>query len=291
MRNRKEAKRCSSEGCTNRVVKGGVCVKHGAKVEAKRCSSEGCTNHVVKGGVCVKHGAKVEAKRCSSEGCTNVARKGGVCWRHGAKVEAKRCSSEGCTNHVVKGGVCVKHGAKVKLCSSEGCTNQAQKGGVCKKHGAKVKLCGSGRFDLSFRPRRNSHDDVRSRNAAVRAGVNYSEGKLWLAFSSVAAVAYNMLLNVQDDNEDNDTIRNKTKCDFNSDYSASPVQRTSRKEDPSLSPISLQSSSLLHRYSEDTEVKVVSREQPAVVIIGSNDKIPNEDRMKDRRDELQRFVI
>ena len=58
-------KRCSSEGCTNRVVRGGVCCRHGAKVELKRCSSEGCTNVVVKGGVCKRHGAKVELKRCS----------------------------------------------------------------------------------------------------------------------------------------------------------------------------------------------------------------------------------
>ena len=55
-------------------------MKHGAKV--KRCSREGCTNQVIKGGVCVKHGAK--KKRCSSEGCTNKAVKGGVCRRHGA---------------------------------------------------------------------------------------------------------------------------------------------------------------------------------------------------------------
>ena len=47
-----------SEECTNRAVKGRVCMKHGAK--AKRCSSDGCTNQVIKGGVCVKHGAKVE---------------------------------------------------------------------------------------------------------------------------------------------------------------------------------------------------------------------------------------
>jgi hypothetical protein len=32
-----------------------VCVKHGAKI--KRCSSEGCTNQVIKGGVCRRHGA------------------------------------------------------------------------------------------------------------------------------------------------------------------------------------------------------------------------------------------
>ena len=88
----------------------------------------------------------------------------------------------------------------------------------------------------------------------VRAGVNYSEEKLWLAFASVAAVA--MLLNVQDDNDEgSNTIRNgTTRCDFNSDYSAPPsVQHTSRKEDPS--PKSLRSSSLLHRYSKEKNDK------------------------------------
>jgi hypothetical protein len=48
----------------------------------KRCIIEGCTNQVVKGGVCTKHGAKVQRKLCSSEGCTNIAQKGGVCTRH-----------------------------------------------------------------------------------------------------------------------------------------------------------------------------------------------------------------
>jgi hypothetical protein len=66
---------CSADGCTNHAAKGGVCIKHGAKV--KRCSSEGCTNHAKKGGVCIRHGAKF--KRCSSEGCVNIAKKGGVC--------------------------------------------------------------------------------------------------------------------------------------------------------------------------------------------------------------------
>ena len=58
-----------------------MCVRHGAKL--KRCSSEGCTNQAVNGGVCVKHGAKV--KQCSSEGCTKNAQKGGLCRKHGAK--------------------------------------------------------------------------------------------------------------------------------------------------------------------------------------------------------------
>jgi len=57
-------------------------VKHGAKV--RLCSSEGCTNHALKGGVCIKHGAKPSVKHCTSEGCTNRAKRGGVCWKHGA---------------------------------------------------------------------------------------------------------------------------------------------------------------------------------------------------------------
>eukprot|EP00985_Skeletonema_marinoi_P005295 scaffold2282_cov136-Skeletonema_marinoi.AAC.5 len=109
-----------------------MCVKHGAKVN--QCNSEGCTNKVVKGGVCIRHGAKL--KRCSSGGCTNQVIKEGVCRRHGAKV--KLCSKEGCFNHARKGGVCMRHGAKpkVKQCSSGGCKNRVIKGGVCKRHGA-----------------------------------------------------------------------------------------------------------------------------------------------------------
>ena len=43
--------------------------KHGTKVN--KCSMEGCTNQLVKRGVCKKHGAKVKHKQCSSEGCTS----------------------------------------------------------------------------------------------------------------------------------------------------------------------------------------------------------------------------
>ena len=52
--------------------------------KVKLCSIESCTNIVVKGGVCWRHGAKPKRKRCSSKGCTNGAQKGGVCKRHGA---------------------------------------------------------------------------------------------------------------------------------------------------------------------------------------------------------------
>ena len=60
-------KKCSAEGCTNQVQKGGVCKAHGAEV--KRCSFEECTNQAQKEGVCITHGAKREKKRqYSTEG-------------------------------------------------------------------------------------------------------------------------------------------------------------------------------------------------------------------------------
>jgi len=50
------------------------------------CSSAGCNNQVIKGGVCVRHGAK--KKTCSHKGCNNQAKKRGVCIRHGANVKS-----------------------------------------------------------------------------------------------------------------------------------------------------------------------------------------------------------
>jgi hypothetical protein len=64
-------KKCSFEGCTNFVQKGGVCFTHGAKV--KRCNHEGCTNIVVKGGVCVTHGAK-KKQSALRDGTTKLLR-------------------------------------------------------------------------------------------------------------------------------------------------------------------------------------------------------------------------
>jgi len=87
--------------------------RHGAKVKKYICSSEGCTNQVINGGVCIRHGAKVKKYICSSEGCPNVVIKGEVCMRHGGKKKVKLCSSEGCSNQSVKGGVCKRHGAKI----------------------------------------------------------------------------------------------------------------------------------------------------------------------------------
>ena len=93
------------------------------------CTDDECTNKAHKGGVCIRHGAKL--KRCSCEGCTNRALRQGVCVKQGAKWTKKKCSIEGCASYAIKGGVCMKHGTKRKQCSSEGCTSYAKKGGVC----------------------------------------------------------------------------------------------------------------------------------------------------------------
>ena len=63
-------------------------MKHGAKAKVKRCSSDGCANQALQGGVCIiKHGAK--AKRCGSDGGTNHAKRGGVCIKHGVTAQLK----------------------------------------------------------------------------------------------------------------------------------------------------------------------------------------------------------
>lgn len=67
-------------GCTNQVVKCGVCITHGAKVN----NHNGCASYAYKGGVCITHGAKAERKLCSHNGCTNQVRMKGVCTTHGA---------------------------------------------------------------------------------------------------------------------------------------------------------------------------------------------------------------
>eukprot|EP00985_Skeletonema_marinoi_P006857 scaffold2999_cov125-Skeletonema_marinoi.AAC.2 len=137
----------STEGCTSISKKGGVCIRHGAKVPYKLCSSEGCKIQARARGVCWAHGTKKRTKRklCNSDGCTSKAQKGGLCVRHGAKKEQcstkavayKPRSSEGCKTQARAGGVCWTHGTmKRKRCRIEGCTNISKKGGVCTRHGA-----------------------------------------------------------------------------------------------------------------------------------------------------------
>ena len=72
--------KCSADGCTNIAMKGGVCIRHGAK--KKTCSHDGCNNQVVNSGVCTLHGAKRVRKTCNHEGCTKYSQKSGFCKRH-----------------------------------------------------------------------------------------------------------------------------------------------------------------------------------------------------------------
>ena len=86
---RKYRQTCKVIECTNKVVKGGVCIRHGASRKLCSYSKNGvkCTSYAHKGGVCTSHGAK--KKRCSSVGCTNQAMKGGLCRHHGAYRQEK----------------------------------------------------------------------------------------------------------------------------------------------------------------------------------------------------------
>ena len=108
---KKYRKRCSADGCTNLAKKGGICMKHGAKV--KRCSSEECTNLAVKGGVCIKHGATWTKKKCNIQGCNTYAKRRGVCKRHGAyrnpydeSTAFGNNDATSTSNYVQRGGVC-----------------------------------------------------------------------------------------------------------------------------------------------------------------------------------------
>jgi hypothetical protein len=81
---RKYKRICKVPECTNQIVQGDVCIRHGAR--RKLCTytkdGVGCTSYAHKGGVCTLHGAK--KKRCISVGCTNQARRHGLCRHHGA---------------------------------------------------------------------------------------------------------------------------------------------------------------------------------------------------------------
>eukprot|EP00541_Cyclophora_tenuis_P001210 CAMPEP_0116579224 /NCGR_PEP_ID=MMETSP0397-20121206/22140_1 /TAXON_ID=216820 /ORGANISM="Cyclophora tenuis, Strain ECT3854" /LENGTH=295 /DNA_ID=CAMNT_0004108695 /DNA_START=1 /DNA_END=888 /DNA_ORIENTATION=+ len=96
----------------------------------RKCTVEGCPNRVVQGGLCISHGAK--RKTCKHPGCTKNVKKAGLCSTHGPA--RKRCEAEGCTKVAVQGGRCIAHGAKKKLCSVDACSKQAILGGMCKKH-------------------------------------------------------------------------------------------------------------------------------------------------------------
>lgn len=115
----------SSTSSKSKLALGGT-----SKRVRRKCTVEGCPNRVVQGGLCISHGAK--RKQCKHPGCTKNVKKAGLCSTHGPA--RKRCELENCNKVAVQGGRCIAHGAKKKLCSIDGCTKQAILGGMCKKH-------------------------------------------------------------------------------------------------------------------------------------------------------------
>lgn len=104
----------------------------------RKCTVEGCPNRVVQGGLCISHGAK--RKTCKHPGCSKNVKKAGLCSTHGPA--RKRCEAEGCSKVAVQGGRCIAHGAKKRTCSRPDCTKQAILAGMCKKHHDQAKLEG-----------------------------------------------------------------------------------------------------------------------------------------------------
>lgn len=104
----------------------------------RKCSIEGCANRVVQGGLCITHGAK--RKTCKHPGCDKNVKKAGLCSTHGPA--RKRCDAEGCDKVAVQGGRCISHGAKKRVCLVDGCSKQAILSGMCKKHHDKASAEG-----------------------------------------------------------------------------------------------------------------------------------------------------
>ncbi|KAL7534333.1 hypothetical protein ACHAWF_004799 [Thalassiosira exigua] len=121
----------------------------------RQCSTPGCLNRVVQGGVCVTHGAK--RKLCSHPGCSKAVKLAGFCSAHGPA--RRKCDAEGCTRVAVQGGRCLSHGARRRVCcyplstgaGGEGgrCDKNAIVGGMCKKHYDRVQDA-SGMLEMSL---------------------------------------------------------------------------------------------------------------------------------------------
>jgi hypothetical protein len=101
----------------------------------RKCTVNGCVNRVVQGGLCISHGAK--RKLCGHPGCSKNVKKSGLCSSHGPA--RKRCDAFGCKKVAVQGGRCIAHGARKKLCEVDDCGKQAILGGMCKKHHDQIK--------------------------------------------------------------------------------------------------------------------------------------------------------
>ncbi|RLN64002.1 hypothetical protein BBJ28_00022359 [Nothophytophthora sp. Chile5] len=132
---KREARSCCIEGCTNYTIDRGLCFRHGG---GKSCSMEGCTASAKHRGLCWKHGGST---LCTIEGCTRGAKSRGLCWSHGG---GTKCSVANCQKTTISKGLCWTHGGG-KRCAFDGCKRPASqsKQNFCSKHQPKKAKTGA----------------------------------------------------------------------------------------------------------------------------------------------------
>ncbi|KAG1705911.1 hypothetical protein DVH05_002475 [Phytophthora capsici] len=123
---KRAARQCCIEGCTNYTIDRGLCFRHGG---GKACSKSGCTASAKHRGLCWKHGG---ATLCTVDGCKRGAKSRGLCWSHGG---GTKCSVANCQKTTISKGLCWTHGGG-KRCAFGGCKRPAsqKKQNFCSKH-------------------------------------------------------------------------------------------------------------------------------------------------------------
>ncbi|KAE8970606.1 hypothetical protein PR001_g27153 [Phytophthora rubi] len=123
---KRAARSCCVEGCTNYTIDRGLCFRHGG---GKSCSMPGCTASAKHRGLCWKHGGST---LCTVGGCTRGAKSRGLCWSHGG---GTKCSVADCQKTTISKGLCWTHGGG-KRCAFEDCKRPASqsKHNCCAKH-------------------------------------------------------------------------------------------------------------------------------------------------------------
>ncbi|RLN70627.1 hypothetical protein BBJ29_009817, partial [Phytophthora kernoviae] len=123
---KRAARSCCIEGCTNYTIDRGLCFRHGG---GKSCSMPGCSASAKHRGLCWKHGGST---LCTVEGCTRGAKSRGLCWSHGG---GTKCSVANCQKTTISKSLCWTHGGG-KRCEFDGCKRPAsqKKQNFCTKH-------------------------------------------------------------------------------------------------------------------------------------------------------------
>ena len=113
---------CSFGNCKTAATSIGRCVRHGGGTAAPKneCKVNGCNNREVVRGLCIKHGAY---GTCTTKGCSATARQGPLqhCSKHGGGAY-KPCSVAGCITTARRKGLCHKHGGGPGQCYASNCT-------------------------------------------------------------------------------------------------------------------------------------------------------------------------